>query len=307
MRRQLNTISKAKTRLTLVNKKLSADVKMYEERLEKLNEEKVEDYIQHLNIGSAQAMVMKEVISIAKYESKHSRHYSPDWFLMCLLMSIRRPKMYNFILNNDILPLPSPRTSKGCISSMKFECGFNAPFFEALMKKFTTKTEEEKHVVLIFDEMSVRKGLKTDVTSMKYQGVVNFGEEESSRSTDVNELADHALVFGISSLRENYFQPISCFASKEPTLGSTLAKLVLQAILLLEKAGVKVCAMVCDGARTNRKMWKEFGISGSLDSTRHFFENPYDSDRKMFVLSDVPHLFKCIQNQLLKNELIVGC
>jgi len=101
---------------------------------------------------------------------------------------------------------------------------------------------------------------------MKYQEVVNFGEEESS-STYANDLANHALVFGISSLRVSYFQPIGYFASKGPTRRSTLAKLVLQAILLLEKAGVKFCAMVCDGVRTNRKMWKEFGILGSPNST----------------------------------------
>ena len=75
---------------------------------------------------------------------------------MCQLMSIHtKPNIYSFILDSDILPLPSPRTIKRCISSMKLECGFDAPFFETPMKKFTTKTEEEKQVVFVFDEMSV--------------------------------------------------------------------------------------------------------------------------------------------------------
>ncbi|KAH9361089.1 hypothetical protein HPB48_002951 [Haemaphysalis longicornis] len=59
-------------------------------------------------------------------------------------------------------------------------------------------------------------------------------------------------------------QPIAAFASKGPTKGTTLAQLVLKAIFLLEEAGAFVDALVCDGATTNRSMWREFGISGSL-------------------------------------------
>ena len=307
-KRRLNTITKAKIRLAFTNKGLKEEIRMYQEKLEKLTEERIEEYTQRLNIGSAQAMVMREIINIAKYNSKFSRRYSADWLLMCLLMSIRSPEMYEFILRNDILPLPTKRTIRRRMSSINIECGFDASFFYALKKKLTTKTMEQKHVVLVFDEMSVRKGMKTDVTSMKYQGVVNFGDVES-KSTDhdtgESELADHALVFGISSLGENYLQPIGCFASRGPTRGTTLAKLIIQAILLLEKAGGRVSAIVCDGARTNRKMWKEFGISGKLGSTRSFFTNPFDSDQKIYALSDVPHLFKCIRNRLLKNDLMV--
>ena len=168
-----------------------------------------------------------------------------------------------------------------------------------------TKTEEQKHGVLIFDEVSVRKSLKTDLRTMRYQGVVNFGEQEA-KSTDPNELADHALVFSFSSLGENYFQTIGCFGSKGPTRGTTLAKLILQAISLLEKSGAKKDCIICDGAKTNRKMWQEFGISGKLGAVKNFFKNPFDEKRKIYAFSEVPHLFKCIRNRLIKYELMVS-
>lgn len=53
-------------------------------------------------------------------------------------------------------------------------------------------------------------------------------------------------------------------------------------------------------------MWKEFGITGELDAVKHFFNNPHDENRKIFVLSDTPHLFKCIRNRLLAKELMVS-
>lgn len=139
---------------------------------------------------------------------------------------------------------------------------------------------------------------------MRYQGVVNFGEEEA-KSTDAQDLADHALVFGFQALGENYFQPIGCFASKGAAKGVVLAKLILQAIILFEKAGVKVVGIICDGAKANQKMRSEFGISGKRHATRHFFLNLYNEERKIFIISDVPHLFKCMRNRLIKHELMV--
>lgn len=175
---------------------------------------------------------------------------------------------------------------------------------EMFKNKIISKTEQQKHGVLMFDEISVRKSLKTDPKTLRYRRVVDFGDDDIS-STKNEALADHGLVFGFSSLCENYFQPIGCFAAKGATNGVTLAKLIVQAIMLLEQAGAKVTAIICDGAKPNRRMWKEFGITGELGSVKHFFQNPYDDLRKIFVLSDTPHLFKCIRNRLLSKELMV--
>lgn len=153
--------------------------------------------------------------------------------------------------------------------------------------------------------MSVRKSLKTDPKTLRYQGVVDFGNDDIA-STKNEALADHALVFGFSSLCENYFQPIGCFAAKGATNGVTLAKLIVQAILLLEHVGAKVTGIICDGAKPNRRMWKEFGITGELGAVKYFFNIPHDENRKIFVLSDTPHLFKCIRNRLLAKELMVS-
>lgn len=92
------------------------------------------------------------------------------------------------------------------------------------------------------------------------------------------------------SFGESYSQPIAVFASKGPTKGVVLSQLVLKAIFLLEDAGVHVDALVCDGAATNRAMWKQFSISGTLDSPKNSFIHPVDDKRLVCVFSDVPHL-----------------
>lgn len=209
------------------------------------------------------------------------------------------------MLKNEILPLPCVQTIKRHLSLVKLDFGFDSAFFEMFKKKINLKTQQQKYGVFIFDEMSVRKSFKTNPKNLRYQGVLDFGNDDIA-STNNEALADHALVFGFSSLCENYSQPIGCCTAKGATNGVTLAKLIVQAILLLEHAGAKVTGIICDGAKPNRRMWKEFGITGELGAVKHFFNNPHNENRKIFVLSDTPHLFKCIRNRLLAKELMVS-
>lgn len=75
-------------------------------------------------------------------------------------------------------------------------------------------------------------------------------------------------------------------------------------ILLLEDAGVFVDATVCDGAATNRAMWKQFFVSGSLTCTRNSFVHLLDEQRSVYIFSDAPQLVKCVRNCLLKEKVL---
>ncbi|KAH9383949.1 hypothetical protein HPB48_025893 [Haemaphysalis longicornis] len=141
--------------------------------------------------------------------------------------------------------------------------------------------------MLIFDEIHVRKEMTVCSQTMTYAGLVDNGEQ----GVQSNELADHGLVFAFSPFGESYLQPVAVFASKGPTKSTLLAQLLLQCIVHLERAGVFVDGIVCDGASTNRAMWKQLGISGALGNVANAFEHPLDVSRKVYVLSDVPHLF----------------
>jgi len=85
-------------------------------------------------------------------------------------------------------------------------------------------------------------------------------------------------------------------------IGADLTKLIVKAILLLEKAGGKVVGLTGDGATTNRNMLKLLGISANEDNFKNYFNNPYDNTRKVYVFSDAPHLMKTIRNCLYKKK-----
>jgi len=117
------------------NANLKDQLRILREKVDKLSEEMIEGDIKNLNIAPPQAMVMREIIQIAKFTSKNARRYSGDWMLTCILMNIRSPDMYKFIMKNEILPLPCVRTIKQRMSGINIQCGFDPRFFEALKKK----------------------------------------------------------------------------------------------------------------------------------------------------------------------------
>lgn len=83
-----------------------------------------------------------------------------------------------------------------------------------------------------------------------------------------------------------------------------IAQLLLKAITLLENIGLLVEGIVCDGATTNKRMWKELGVNGKQDNFNNYFLHPTDPDRKVYALSDFVHLFKCVRNRLYNNKCL---
>lgn len=180
--------------------------------------------------------------------------------------------------------------------------GFDDKFFQIFAKTIKGKEPRARHGIISFDEMTCRKGQGVDLKKMEFTEISNFDGAAGEDTTDMNQLADKALVFMFSSLSENYHQPIGMFGAKGGTNTNVLAALLLQAIVQVEDAGGKVDAFISDGASTNRSMWTEFGISGKIDKLQWCFENPCDENRFIYVLSDTPHLIKCVRNRLQEQK-----
>lgn len=192
------------------------------------------------------------------------------------------------------------------LSRIKSSCGFDREFFEVLKLAYSQKNDIEKHAILLLDEISTRESVNVNTKNLTYTVLIDFGDE-GSKSSNFAEKANHGLVSMIQSLHSDYCQPIAVFASRGPVKGEVLAQLILKAVMLLEKIGVKIYGVVSDGASPNRKFWTELGICGEKGKLRNYFEHPVVEDRKIFVFSDTPHLFKTIRNRWHnKRELQVN-
>lgn len=96
----------------------------------------------------------------------------------------------------------------------------------------------------------------------------------------------------------NWVQSIGCFLTKNNADGSTLTKLVIEAITLLENAGYFVDAVSSDGAQWNRGMWKNFGVTEETGVAPH----PCDETRDLHFFSDFPHLVKNMRKLVVDGK-----
>lgn len=73
---------------------------------------------------------------------------------------------------------------------------------------------------------------------------------------------------------------------------------------MLENIGAKVDGIVSDGASTNRKVWTELGICGEKNNVVNSFIHPMNKSRRIYLLSDAPHLIKTVRNRLFNMKYL---
>lgn len=111
-----------------------------------------------------------------------------------------------------------------------------------------------------------------------------------------------------------------------------LSKLLLEATILAEKSGLRVDYWTGDGAPWNRALWKLLGIKGKFACSMHLNKtihvllacirlhhillvaassveitcktlHPVDAARHLYMISDFPHLVKCVRNAFVSKGL----
>lgn len=80
-----------------------------------------------------------------------------------------------------------------------------------------------------------------------------------------------------------------------------MLKILIEAVITVEKAGLFVDYIACDGPSWNRKMWRLAGVSASAKSITCKVNHPVDVERRLHFISDLPHLIKCLRNGLVKT------
>jgi len=116
----------------------------------------------------------------------------------------------------EILPLPYSRTIRNYLSLVDVKCGFDQKFFLLLKKKIGILKPEQKHGMLVYDEMFLRECFNVNSQTLSYCGLEDFGVEVDSCGLKAN----HALVFMYQSLVMYFTQSIEVFKSRGPVKGT---------------------------------------------------------------------------------------
>ncbi|XP_071641540.1 uncharacterized protein [Temnothorax longispinosus] len=301
LRKKINVERRLRNRQKFRIKLLTDSLTQKQDEFVALKDQLLEERCNMFNVPETQKKLLQEIIAAAKTKNPNGRRYTKEWLMLCILMNVRSPGYYDFLRRNNIVPLPCTRTIRGYLSLIDSKCGFDEKFFQLLKKKMQCKKPIQRHGLLVLDEINLRRSVTVSSKNLCYSGLTDFGDDGPKASV-IDDQATHGLVFLFQPLADTFTQPIAVFASKGPVKGEELAKLALKAIALLETSGVFIHGIISDGAHTNAKMGSILGIERSIHNTKTWFTHPLNSERQVFVFSDVPHLIKNIRNRLYNKR-----
>jgi Transposase protein/THAP domain len=247
-------------------------------------------------------LVVTQTMQNSGTKAATGNRFCKDWIVDALLIKCKSAATYKMLREQGYLPLPSVTTLNRHIQNLRPEFGFDRTLCHALTEKLKAYTIAERRGMLMFDELQISKHLDFRADLAKTVGFVDFGDLTCEQLNSVEE-GDHALVFLFRPHLNGWVQTIGCFCSAGATPSVVLAKLILEAIVLLENCGACVDGLVCDGASTNRKALKELGWCGTMGSVCNKMVNPCDKNRSIYFFCDVPHLIKTARNNLLHSKM----
>ncbi|XP_049798176.1 LOW QUALITY PROTEIN: uncharacterized protein LOC126226241 [Schistocerca nitens] len=156
----------------------------------------------------------------------------------------------------------------------------------------------EKYCALVFDEMSLERGLYYSASKQEISGFQDLGRLGRS-----NVHANHALVFMVRGIHKSWKQVVAYYFTHTSVSSITLKSLITYVIRQLQEIGLKVVCTVCDQGATNQRALKELCCEKSTESSPFHF---VVRDEPIAVIYDVPHILKNTRNALLGNKISLG-
>lgn len=194
-------------------------------------------------------------------------------------------------------PLPSLRTIRRKLQKISFSSGILEDVFEMLSIKIASFNNFEKECVLVLDEMFLTEGMNYDVASKSFIGNVTLPEHEG--------IANHGLVFMLGGISSRWKQTVAYYFTSDSVKGGTLKPIINSIISKAEDIGLRVNSITSDMGACNKAMWTSYGVGCSfLRDVNNSVLHPCDSERKLYFLPDVPHLFKNIKQSIINNKVI---
>ena len=233
-------------------------------------------------------------------KNSKSMSWHPLFIKWCLYLRHLSGSSYDMLRESGCIKLPSQRTLRDYTYYVSTNIGFSDEVDKQLVDMMDLSQERNRYLVLVMDEMHIKEELVYDKHLGTLVGFVNLGETNNhllrfedtlSTSEKPRVLASSLLVFMVRALFHKFNFPYVQFAC-DNTSADLLVDPVMEATFRLERQGLHVLALTCDGGSANRRLWKLL----SSDEFAYKVPNPYAEDRYLYLISDPPHLLKTIRN-----------
>ena len=289
-----------------------------EERLEKFSKE-IEEDSENVTVSTSLHETLSKIIDDNKGVSEladmfwqeqkkafsrkpKGMRWHPQMIRLAIFLHCRSPSAYRSLQETGILKLPNESTLRDYTHVFHPRVGFSPAAIADLKDQAKDFSPEERFVVLLHDEMSIRKDLVFDRVSGEVIGFVN---PHKLQQEEVSEyLASHVMVFYVVGLNTHIKASLGFFPTRSATAGEIFPKL-WKAISYLEMiCGLKVIGSTSDKASFNQKLYQLHELpdkSTSVEGVCYKARNIYALDRFVYFISDAPHLIKTIRNNVLNS------
>ena len=237
--------------------------------------------------------------------TKTGMRWHPMIIRWCLAIRHKSQVAYDTIREAGFITLPSNRTLFDYSHHIKSDLGLNADSLKLLKneaeKQGMYHEEWRKYIGILFDEVKVKEDLVYDRVSGELIGYCNLDEVgnaiinlENVICGQENEVAKYVLVLMVRSVTTSLKFPLAAYATQSIT-SDFLYPIIWNSIAVLEvHLELKVLFLTCDGASANRKFFDLHKFPGH--KSVYFSNNPFCDQRKIYFISDVPHLIKTTRN-----------
>lgn len=274
----------------LKNRHLTKKVSKYNKRIKELNEFKKNDIfkkvdtLNHLNENEK---------SFVKLLLKTKFRYTLSDKFISQNIYYRSPSIYRYFKETLKIRLPNIKTVLSW-SKIKFvKPDLNEEVDKIIINKIKTFSDRDKHAILIFDELAIKKSFVYNIVTDGIDGFEHIGTKKNPIA------ASEAGFFMLRGIFNNWRIPFCYYLSKNSIKGDNLKELILKYISYCKMTfNLKIVALVSDQGTPNQKAFKLLGVTRE---TPFFFDS---ENVKVYALYDYPHLFKSVRNTLLKTNFI---
>jgi len=98
---------------------------------------------------------------------------------------------------------------------------------------------------------------------------------------------------------------VAYFYTGDSFNGETIKDIIFQIINKAKNIGLRVNCVISDMGPGNCKIWKCCGINvGRSSDIKNYIPHPFNPDRFLYFIADVPHLLKNLKELLLTNKFL---
>ena len=275
--------------------------------LTKIMEENESKIVEEFPENSFQRLFWTQQQQALKVKNNRQLRWHPMMVKWCLHLKMISSAAYHAMRSSGFIKLPSERTLRDYTHLFKASTGIQPEVNAQIIKEAKVDTLEEwkKYVAVVFDEVKIREDLVYNKHTSEIIGFLDLGEVNNQLNSiaDVatkgefapRSVATHMLVFMVRSLFTSFEFPYAQFATRTAS-AAEIALMAWDVVRNLESCDLKVIALSCDGASTNRCFFKMYS-SSKKKLPAYKTRNPYSNDdRQIYFISDVPHLMKTVRN-----------